>query len=173
MLYDKPLAFWSLKKCYCASPSFWPWLKLWWFLLRSLECLINDSFQFPPCLVSVCSWTELASNTPSKLLLLAGRNIFSPSTHTSSSTQPLISFSFLTLSAAIFSHVCCLPFCVLFFSLLHLHMPQVHMYIPPPSCKTLHVMPSLIDVAPPPMWRGFFCLRFFQPALLLLWFKPF
>lgn len=51
MLYDKPLVFWSLKKCYCASPSLWPWLKLWWSLLSSFECLVNNSFQFPFCLV--------------------------------------------------------------------------------------------------------------------------
>lgn len=43
----------SLKKWYYASPSFWPWLKLWWSVLSILERLINNSFQWPPCLVSV------------------------------------------------------------------------------------------------------------------------
>lgn len=142
MLYDKPLVFWSLKKCYCASPSLWPWLKLWWSPLSSFECLVNNSFQLPSCLLPVYSWTELAFNPQSKLLFLTCWIIFSPSTHTSSSTQLLISSSFLTLPAAIFSYVCCLPFQMLFFLITPWCRSQVPMYTPPPSWKILHVMPS-------------------------------
>lgn len=146
MLYNKTLVFWSLKKCSCANPSLWPQLKSQWSLLKSLECLINDFFQFPPCLVSVCSQIEFTSKPLSELLPLACPSIFSPSSHASSSTQPLVSFTFLTLSAAIFSHVCWLPFHVLFFSLLHLPVPQVHLYTPPPSCYAMSSLALL------PVW---------------------
>ena len=91
----------------------------------------------------VCSCSELTCNPPRELLPLSHQSIFSPSSHTSSSAQPLISFCFLTLSAVIFSCVCFLPFHVCFFSLLHLCTSQVHLCTPPPSCKVPHVMPSL------------------------------
>lgn len=103
-------------------------------------------------LPGVCSWTELTFRPLSELLLLACHSIFSPSTHTTSFTQMLMYFSFLTLSAAFFSHVCCRPFLVLFPSLIPLHMPQVHMYTSPPSCKIFHVMPRLRLMWPLQLW---------------------
>lgn len=142
MLYDKPLVFWSLKKCYCASPSLWAWLQLWWSPLSSFECLVNNSFQFPSCLLPVYSWTELAFNPRARcsfwlagsssphlpiLAALPSCSYLCPSSH------------FLLPSFPMFA--ACLFRCFLFL-ITPWCRSQVPMYTPPPSWKVLHVMPS-------------------------------